>query len=124
MNWKLWARVSLLGFFVMLGWLLFPAADCAAKNAQAQSLGGLTEDSEMHDWMYGRHDHPGEAPDARSFVHRFFGGAGACYNEHPVTGQEPWKQGACGGFLLAYFLLRIIGRESWKAQVRRTSRFS
>lgn len=126
MNWTRISRLALLGAIVMSLWILWPALECSGSEADRTPVGGLTEDSEFHDWFYGRDDHvagPYDEPaTARNFFSRFFGRIGGCYGSHPIGAQKPWKLATAGALFGAWLVFGWVGRASWRRRIKRSMR--
>jgi hypothetical protein len=102
-NWSRLSRLCLLGTLVMVGWLAAPAARCTVAGM------GDTEIGEAG----GTEGEPGSTDvermrQGRSFVDRFVGNVGACFAQHPLDAQAPWKErlalGLGSATLLFWFL--------------------
>ena len=82
-DWARIARWALLGFIVMLIWLLVPVVKCSSIVFRDTPIGEVSGDVAEADKQ--------RVQQGTSFWSRFGTGVKYCYKKTPLFGQEKWK---------------------------------
>jgi hypothetical protein len=124
-DWRRLARWSLLGAFIMFGWLLYPTARCSLQAAKDTEIGVVTEDEYVPEGSgagsAGTGSGAGPGDDASrsdaervdqglGFFERWGGRVKECYAQTPITGQESWKESLFFLFAAGTVIFWILGR--------------
>ena len=104
-DWPRIGRWALLGFVVMLLWLMVPVAKCSWHAFKDEPLGEVDAETA----------NPGQADNQRveegaGFFARWGHAIKGCYKLTPLFGQEQWKGYLLVGFGSAAALCWILGR--------------